>query len=194
MRGRTGAALVVAAGSAGLMLAASLERTPGLRAAAAAPPAAAPPAVAIDWESARNDARSGPNAPARARVDGFAASNRDKIARVSIPVLLPGEPDLMQDLEIFPSGAFYSASASSRGMGLLITGSGRALATAAGHQPKPGVNVERSESGMEANFGRYGAAYSVGVDCRRPEDVRCTDPAYLRGLVARLVVVIPGGR
>jgi hypothetical protein len=194
MRGRTGAVLVVAAGLGCLVLATSVHSKRPVSEAAAAPAVAQAPSAPIDWDSARRDAQGRPGGPARRLIDTFAAANNAKIAAVSIPVLLPGDADLLQDLEIFPNGAFYSASSSSRGMGLLITGSGRSLAAAAGHSPPQGIDIERSESGVEASFLRYGASYSVGVDCRRPEDERCSGPSYLRGLVSRLVVLTAPAR
>jgi hypothetical protein len=195
MRGRTGAVLVVAAGLGCLVLATSVRSTRPLSEASAAPAIVQQtPSVPIDWDGARRDARSRPSGPVGTLIDAFAAANREKIAAVTIPVLLPGDADLLRDLEIFPNGAFYSASSSSRGMGLLITGSGRSLAAAAGHSPAQGIDVERSESGVEASFLRYGASYSVGLDCRRPEDERCSGPAYLRGLVSRLVVLTAPAR
>jgi hypothetical protein len=190
--------LVVAAGLACLSLAASIH---GGKGAAAAAAAAAPPAAAtIDWPAARRQARLDADG-AGARYAGMLAGVRRKMSTIAIPVLLPAEAELASDLELFPNGAFYSASCSYEGMSVLVTGSGRAFAVSpraareAGGLPSPspdGVSVTPTESGLEASFSRFGASYSVALDCRRPGDRRCAAPGYLRGLVSRMVVLIPG--
>jgi hypothetical protein len=183
-----------------LSLAASIH---GGKGAAAAAAAAAPPAAAtIDWPAARRQARlDADGAGAGARYAGMLAGVRRKMSTIAIPVLLPAEAELASDLELFPNGAFYSASCSYEGMSVLVTGSGRVFAVSpkaargAGDLPAPspdGVSVTPTEAGLEASFSRFGASYSVALDCRRPGDRRCAAPGYLRGLVSRMVVLIPG--
>jgi hypothetical protein len=192
MRGRTGAALTIVAGLGCLALVATL-RHPAVAPADAQPVAAS----GIDWSAARAQARADAGGRGRAIYSGFATQNRDRISRITVPVLAPSDPDLLTNLKIFPNGAGYSASASSRGMTFLITGTARVFGlgertarTAAGVGGEA-VHIERTASGLDASFTRFGAAYSISLDCSRAEDSRCSDRAYARGLVSGLVAVTP---
>ncbi len=119
-------------------------------------------------------------------------------------MLLPGDPGLAPELKIFPNGAFYTASSSASGMSVVITGAGRAFALAPGtarglpqgelatRVPADGVVIEQTEAGVDASFSRFGASYSVALECAQSHnDPRCRDDAYVRGLVARMMVVMP---
>jgi hypothetical protein len=60
--------------------------------------------------------------------------------------------------------------------------------------PTDGLVIEAGEAGLDVDFNRFGAAYSLSIQCDEPEgDKRCSDQAYVRGLVDRMGVVIPGG-
>jgi hypothetical protein len=192
MRGRTGAFLTLAGGIGCLLLAAAAQE----QRSQAAPLAAPAKPVVIDWVGARQQAKA--DAPIRDRMlgAGFMAANQAVIAKITIPVLLPGDRDLARGLRIFPSGPGYTASSATRGMGFLLTGSGRVFALGPKIMPNlpvDGVVVSRTESGLDASFNRFGAGYSISLDCKRPADSRCQDPTYLRGVVTRLAVVVPGG-
>src|SRR4051794_9268424 len=127
MRPRTGALLTVAVGVVGLALAASAQQ-PRLVATEEGPP---PPGLsrplAIDWESVDRQRRSAVNERGLAVNAKFLVANRSEIAKIAIPVMLPIDPDMAANLRIFANGPFYSASSSSNGMSLVITGSGRAF-------------------------------------------------------------------
>jgi hypothetical protein len=58
--------------------------------------------------------------------------------------------------------------------------------------PTDGVVIEHTEFGLDASFSRFGAAYSISLECADPTDRRCIDDAFVRGLISRLTVVIPG--
>jgi hypothetical protein len=204
MRGREGALLTVLAGLGCVVLAASVLPRPVIPAASAAPPTGQPRPAAIDWDAARRQAGSDAHDRGRA-LAGALAGAKGQMARITIPVLLPTEPDLVENLRVFANGAFYSASASSRGMTFMLTGSASAFpvgpataralpgASLASRVAPDGVSVGKTEAGFEASFGRFGAAYSITLDCARPDDRRCNDAAYLRGVISRLAVVIPAG-
>ena len=52
-----------------------------------------------------------------------------------------------------------------------------------------GYRISPTEFGRELNFNRYGAAYSITVECDHPDaDPRCTDSAYIRQLANSLVI------
>jgi hypothetical protein len=204
MRGRTGALLTVVAGMGALALAASAQQQRSLSAVIAPPSPAQSRPVAIDWAAAQKQAQSGVTERGRALNAKFIAANRAEIAKIAIPVLLPGDPDLAQGLRIFGNGAYYTASSSSNGMSFVLTGSGRAFplsprtvralpgAGLAGRIPADGISVEGTEAGLDASFGRFGASYSISLECRTPTDPRCNDQGYVRGVIARLTVIIPG--
>lgn len=56
------------------------------------------------------------------------------------------------------------------------------------------VRVERTESGVDVAFGRFGAAYSVSIECPNPEtDEACADGPVL-DLVRNMQVIGGGGQ
>jgi hypothetical protein len=58
--------------------------------------------------------------------------------------------------------------------------------------PPDGVVVEASEAGIDADFTRFGAAYSISLQCEDPDgDPRCKDEAYVRRLIGRMTLVMP---
>jgi hypothetical protein len=188
MRPRTGAVLTIVAGLTGMALAVSAQR---LRAEHAAAPTPGPPRTsAIDWAAAR--------AASRQDAPRLLAGNRAAIAKISIPVLLPSDPDLSADLRIFGSGTSYSASSKVGDMSFILTGSARAFPVPARPArplqiPADGILIGRSEVGLDASFMRFGATYSIEMECREGADRRCADEAYLRGVISRLAVLIPPG-
>jgi hypothetical protein len=160
--------------------------------------------LTVDMEGARRQARAPLNKVGRQINLNFIANNKALFDRVSIPVFLPSEPPLAEHLRLFPNGAHYAVSSNSRGMSFHMTGHGRAfdLAPAAVRRlpqgtfrsriPLDGIVIEHTESGIDASFNRFGAAYSIALECADPTDFRCNDEQFVRGLVARLMVVIPG--
>ncbi len=161
-------------------------------------------ALAIDLKGAGVEAKGAPTQRGRRINLRFIAANQALIDQTTIPVLLPSEPPLARNLMIFPNGAHYAISSHSGGMSFHLTGHGRAfdLAPAAVRRlpradfrariPADGVVIEHSESGIDASFNRFGAAYSISLECADPADRRCNDEMFVRGLIQRLMVVIPG--
>jgi hypothetical protein len=199
-------ALIVAV-AASLALTASAQQ-PALRQAGQArfvrAPLVSPRILAVDLQSARLQVRAPLNQRGRLINLRFIASNRALIDQVAIPVMLPSEPPLASNLRLFPNGAHYAVSSKSGGMSFHMTGHGRAfdLMPAAARRlpgadfrariPNDGIVIEHTEFGIDASFRRFGAAYSISLECADPSDFRCYDETFIRGLIARLMVVIPG--
>lgn len=128
----------------------------------------------------------------------------NNIRPVHMPVLLPvadgpvttragGEAGLM----LMTRAHFYDASWHVDGMSVhvggsrLINHSGSDMARAADlnrGRRADGYRIVTNESGLTADFTRYGAAYTVTLECGSASDPRCADETYLRGLLGRLFV------
>ena len=196
-------------------LAGVINPAPGAAAPAPAPTPAPTDARApagsqkltVDWGAASQQTRGRFNERGRSVNAKFLAANQGAIDRVSIPVLLPGDPDLAGGLRFFPNGQFYTVSSSSNGMSFVLTGAGAAYPLAPGTVralPKgdlrtrlspDGITVEQGEGGLDASFSRFGVAYSISLECADTlGDPRCNDPAYVRQVIGRLMVVNPAGR
>jgi hypothetical protein len=129
----------------------------------------------------------------------------ERLEPVHMPVLLPrvngvistrsgGEPGLM----LRTRANFYDASYDHDGMSVTISGTRiihhrmrspemrRRMSNGRGAD---GVQVEADESGgYTANFSRYGAAYTVTIECATARDPRCQSEDTIREIVASLVV------
>lgn len=161
-------------------------------------------ALALDLEGARAESRRAATQKGRRINLRFIAANQALIDRIRIPVLLPSEPPLARNLQIFPNQNHYAVSSRSGGMSFHMTGHGEAFdlgpetarrlphADLRARIPADGIVIERTEAGLDAGFSRFGAAYSIALECADPTDRRCSDEAFIRGLVTRLMVVIPG--
>jgi hypothetical protein len=171
------------------------------------PPAAADPdtpqALPVNWTAAGRYAQASKGG----RAAPFIAKNRQAIDSLSVPVLLPGDPDLLAGLRIFPHGDFYTVSSSTpNGLSFVMTGHAKAYplpeGTAKGLRgglkariPADGIVVEGNDVGLDADFTRFGAVYSISLECRQKlADPRCGNEAYVRGVISRLVVATPAGR
>ena len=189
----------------GLLTNAAAQTRPSTFAAAPAGNPAQSQPLPVDRAAAGRMANSPVNSRGRT-VDAKAITdNAAAINSIQIPVLLPGEPDLAANLRVFPNGPFYTASSKSAGMSFVLTGAGRAFplppgaakglpgGSLAGRIPPDGIVIDGSEAGISASFNRYGAAYSILLECASPlADSRCTSAAYIRGVIGRLVMIMPG--
>lgn len=166
----------------------------------------APQPLVVDWTASKRYAENGNGRGGRVTA-GFVAKNRGAIDSLSVPVLLPGDPDLVAGLRLFSHGDFYTVSTTAHGMTFLMTGHSRAYPLPpgaakglgrgglAGRIPADGVVIEGNENGLNADFTRFGAVYSIALDCKdRLADPRCGSDAYVRGVIARMTVVTPAGR
>jgi len=161
--------------------------------------------LALDMQGARTQARAPINQRGKAINLRFIAANKVLIDQISIPVLLPSEPPLAEHLRIFPNEAHYAISSTGQGgLSFHMTGHGKAFdlmpaavrrlphADLRARIPADGVVIEHTEFGLDASFNRFGAAYSISLECADPADPRCTNDGYIRSLISRLMVVIPG--
>lgn len=172
----------------------------------------APVAMAINWgqvaEDIQQQARTFQRPSSLALVNQtalpFVRPGNPEAAAISttnLPVLIPGTAALGLDgnarVLLFPRPDFYTLSIS--GPGLTIEVFGTRLAHARAPDPLStrrlnatdgdGYRVSATEYGRELSFNRYGAAYSITVECDRPEaDPRCGNDAYVRNLADSLII------
>lgn len=188
-----------------------------LRVVQRAPAAERDPNLAvIDWNAAREDrqrqliafrqqaARVTAAVGAAPFAPPLSASSQERLRPVRLPVLLPqvsgpvttrpgGEPGVM----LITRDHFYDASFSIPGLTVHVSGTAvirhrltdaaMAGALEAG-RGADGVRFSRDEGGYTADFSRYGAAYTVSIECASRTDPRCRNEAGVRALVERLVV------
>lgn len=172
----------------------------------------------IDWDTARTDMerqlaefrqQTQDTATRVVTTESYtpfvSRSLADRLEPVHMPVLLPrvngvittrsgGEPGLM----LRTRAHFYDASYDQNGMSVTISGTRiihhrinapelrRRMNNGRGAD---GVQVEADESGgYTANFSRYGAAYTVTIECGTARDPRCQSENTIREIVGSLVV------
>ena len=122
------------------------------------------------------------------------ADRAGAVAQTRLPVLIPTQTALnMGDplFLLFPADHHYTASFTGSDILVEVFGTTRAHARA----PDPraarrlraadgdGFIIVATRYGQELSFNRYGAAYSITVECDAPEgDPRCTQEDYVRSL------------
>ncbi|MEP4165105.1 hypothetical protein [Maricaulis sp.] len=173
------------------------------------PPAPdAPRTMPINWAAAREDARTqtqfNTQAVAVRQVQRFPQPVNDGAANVAatrLPVLIPTSAALglgeSAVTRLFPQADFYTLSIT--GPDILVEVFGTRLAHAVPPDAASrrrlraadpaGYRVSQTEYGRELSFNRYGAAYSVTVECAAPgTDTRCTSETYVRQLADALMI------
>jgi hypothetical protein len=163
-----------------------------------------PQALPVNWAASSRYAQASKGG---GRAAPFITRNRPAIDSLSVPVLLPGEPDLLANMRLFPHGDFYTVSSNGpNGLSFVMSGHSKAYPLPPGlarslrgglkaRIPADGILISETEAGRDAEFSRFGAAYAISLDCRlKQADPRCGDDAYLRGVISRLVTVNPAGR
>lgn len=168
----------------------------------------APRTVAINWDQARADARrqgAANQAVTAARVapELPRPSNREAaaVANTRLPVLVPNMGILSASppptVLLFPRTDFYTLSISGDGLVIEVFGTRLAHAVApdaltARQLRATGpdeLRVSATEYGQVADFNRYGAAYTVTLECdNRQTDPRCADDELVRRLARSLVI------
>jgi hypothetical protein len=145
-------------------------------------------------------------APSQDFMPQLSQRSRERIRPVHMPVLLPtaavaeamttragGEPGMM----LMTRAAFYDAAFNVDGMSMQVSGTrlinhrGNAVARVADMnrgRGSDGYRIVTNESGLTADFTRYGAAYTVTIECGSGTDPRCADETYLRAVLDRLFV------
>jgi murein DD-endopeptidase MepM/ murein hydrolase activator NlpD len=163
---------------AGLIMASAAAAQP------AEPELAKPRVVGIDWpDTGAISVSSG----ARDRLEGA-----DKTL---LPVLIPRPFLTYKSLKFVGEPLQYSASVQAQGATLAITGTRIAVDAEADPEPSAseGVRTLLGEKSAEANTTRYGAAYSVTVECVSGSDSRCNKEDYVTNLL-RSVEIVGGSR
>tara|TARA_R110000868_G_scaffold53249_1_gene167308 strand:- start:2589 stop:3296 length:708 start_codon:yes stop_codon:yes gene_type:complete len=170
----------------------------------------APRTVAINWTQAQSDARR-QGVPVNQEVTAFRLapqlprpSNREagQVTQTRLPVLVPNMAALSANppptVLLFPREDFYTLSIS--GDGLVVEVFGTRLVHAQAPDPlsarqlratdPDGLRVSATEYGQVADFNRYGAAYTVTLECDNPQsDPRCADDELVRRLARSLLIV-----
>lgn len=170
----------------------------------------APRVVPVNWVAAREDARTQTqsseltNVAAARQVAQFPRPTNAEAAGVTntrLPVLIPSAPALELAGEttvlLFPRENFYTLSITGEDILIEVFGTRLAHAQApnalAARQLRAadaeGYRFSQTEFGREVSFNRYGAAYSVTIECDAPEaDPRCADDEYARRVVRSLLI------
>ena len=165
--------------------------------------------MAINWDQARADARrqsattNQAAAATRLAPEMPRPSNREagEVANTHIPVLVPNMGILSASppptVLLFPRPDFYTLSITGDGLVIEIFGTRLAHAVApdalTARQLRAtgpdALRVSATEFGQVADFNRYGAAYSVTLECDNPQsDPRCADDVLVRRLARSLVI------
>ncbi len=141
--------------------------------------------LAVDWEAARAAPRLAPPARLAQALDA-----------VPMPVLLPDDAALLESARLTSGRGWYAvAMRAGGGADVYLKGSTRARPRPAdvAAAPQGPPRVMRSEGIARVSFARFGVEYRLDVGCEKPmTDPRCTEDAYLLGLLSRLLVA--GGR
>ncbi|MEA1942748.1 MAG: hypothetical protein U9P68_10925 [Pseudomonadota bacterium] len=167
-----------------------------------------PRVMPINWVEARQDARTQTQFDTRAvaarRAPRFPQPGNEGAEAVTdtrLPVLIPSSNALGLGADpqtlLFPRENFYTLSITGADILVEVFGTRLAHATApddaAGRRLRAGdgdgYRVTATRYGQELSFNRYGAAYSITVECTRPEeDARCTAGDYVRRLADSLLI------
>ena len=153
-------------------------------------------AVAIDWRAADRQADTDERRLLTQAGTRAPRPSEEQLRRVEVPVLLV-DPGRVRGAPGFNGQRLaYAASYDLQGATLGVFGSGTALRLGASSslarpvraQPIAGY-FEPSENAADFSFSRFGASYTLRIECAESDDARCTNGAYLTGVARRLVVV-----
>lgn len=159
--------------------------------------------VPVNWGRAMTDAREQFRRLRGSPVPRLTNATLRDTTRTRLPVLLPTVRSLDMgpsppSAMLFPHENFYTASMS--GNGLLVEVFGTRLVHAPATGEMRGVRrlmaadpdsflVSRGEGGWDINFTRYGAAYTVTLECDNPRDDRCATDEQAREVARSLLIV-----
>jgi hypothetical protein len=142
----------------------------------------------IDWDAARQEARSALSS----RIGALVSLSQQDQDRIALPVLLPGREDLARNLRLSPMDNLYTAVFKDGTATISITGSRILGSTPAPPLGARSERIERTETGLDLNFSRFGAAYVISIECASPQrDPQCVNDDYALGLKNSLAVVMP---
>ncbi len=109
-----------------------------------------------------------------------------------LPVLVPDRFLEFKSLDFVGDPLSYTASILSTNAKQTISGTRVSFTVPQEPGPLPQssvLDVGIAEQSIYASFKRHGAAYIITVECRTEEDKRCSEEAYIRGLVDELAIV-----
>lgn len=170
----------------------------------------APRTVAIDWDQAQGDARrQGASlnqefTAVRVAPQLPRPGNREagQVTQTRLPVLVPNMATLNATppptVLLFPREDFYTLSISGDGLVVEVFGTRLVHAQApdalSARQLRAtdpdGLRISATEYGQVADFNRYGAAYTVTLECDNPQsDPRCADDQLVRRIARSLLIV-----
>ena len=170
-----------------------------------------PQQMPIDWGTARADlaAQAGDPMEPVARPVPVRPVNatREQLDAVSLPILLPDRDAVDFDgatARLFGRQGFYTASI--EGDDVVIEVFGTRQRVSAPSDPRiadqladardaEGFIITPGEGSWDVAFNRYGAAYSVTVECGDPGAARCANEDYAREVARGLLIAggQPGG-
>lgn len=147
----------------------------------AAPPQPAPPPPALDQKT--RDAM-----PARAR---------QQIDAAPVRVLVPIDPQVLQRAEVTTGNGFYSISARTDDVTVVVQGSPITPTTSRLDVVPPAgrsvgnrrVYTTVNEGIRTASWVENGVAYAIDVECSKAGDARCASDEWMIGLIAKLAYV-----
>lgn len=134
----------------------------------------------IEWPA---DSRSG--APA---TEGMLS----RASATHLPVLVPERFLAFKTLDLVNDPLSYTASVLAIDAKQSISGTRVSFHDSSDTNPAieaETVDIKSAEHSIFASFKRYGAAYIVVIECRRPEDTRCTEVDYIHNLVKDMEVI-----
>lgn len=124
---------------------------------------------------------------------GVSGSHRERIADADatlLPILIPADFFKYKSLTFVGQPLEYSASVLLEGVAVSIFGTRIAMDIGADADlAASSLRVALSEEGASASVERYGAAYTITVECKKRSDPRCASEQYVRDLVSGLELV-----
>ncbi|MBI1238456.1 MAG: hypothetical protein GC199_03855 [Alphaproteobacteria bacterium] len=161
-----------------------------------------PVARAIDWIEARRAAAESEKTQRTAAINAFARLDQRAIDETRLPLLIPTRRPLLDRMRLMSTGDTYVLSSREDGATIEIVGTRLAATAPKGPLAEQlarrmkdmrarGYLIERTETGFDLSFSRFGAAYSMTIECAELiRDERCRREDYLRELYEGMGVVL----
>ena len=146
--------------------------------------------LTIDWSKLNQN-----KAEVSARKTPYPQKLRKGIASVTLPVLLPASQAYNKNMIVVADKNFYTITLPLKGANIIVTGDRayqQTLDSASKLVPAslPAAQFTRAEGMMLTDFNRFGANYSLTLECDQPDqDSRCLQESFLKNLYQELVMV-----
>ncbi len=146
--------------------------------------------VKIDWDAMRADKTRD-----QAHAPSIPQALRDKIAAVPMPVFLPRDQAMAQSAFLTKGTGWHALDMEADGLHLSLHGWSRAvhrpdLNHEIGDQALPNYRSAHSHKIWSISFTRYGASYTLDVECAKPgTDPRCATDKFALKVAHDLVLV-----